>query len=70
MAVIERFIRRGFRKTCVIEADHIIAEGDHSLPGEADAACGNAAILAVGHATILPVTVRIENGRERTFAVA
>src|SRR2546423_3658571 len=54
---------------CVIESDHVVAEGNHALAGEADAARGNAAVLRICHAAILPMTMRIENGRKGAFAV-
>src|SRR5947199_10586205 len=54
----------------VIEPDHVVAESDHSLASEADAPRRDAAFGIIRHAPILPMAVRIENGGERSFAVA
>src|SRR4051812_31720542 len=54
----------------VVEANHVIGKGDHSLTRETDATRGDAAVFGVGEATFFPMAVGVKNGGETAFAAA
>ena len=54
----------------VVVADHVPRKSDHALPGEIDATGGDASEFIVHQPALLPMPVRIEDGRERTRAFA
>src|SRR5437899_2276279 len=69
MHFIEWPVRGRVREMRIVKAHHVVGERNHALPGETDAASGNAAVFGVGHTAIGPVPVRIEDRRERTFSL-
>ena len=70
MASVEFAVAGRIGEMGVIVADHVIREGNHSLAGEADAAGGDAAILAVREAAVIPVAVSVQYSGEGAGAFA
>src|SRR5213593_1126915 len=54
----------------IIETDHVVRKRDHALAREVDTTRRDAAVFGIRHAAFFPVAVRIEDGREGTFAPA
>ena len=54
----------------VIEAHHIVREGNHSLASKTDAPRCDAAIFGIGQPAFLPMSMRIEDSGIRRLAMA
>src|SRR5512133_2576420 len=70
MNVRERPVRQAVRKMGVVVTHHVVGKSNHSMSGEVNATCGDAALFLVRHATVAPMPMRIKYRGERAFALA
>jgi len=54
----------------IIVTDHVIGKRNHSLAREINASAGDAAVFIVGHASVGPMSMRIEDSGKWAFASA
>ena len=69
MPFVKLLARRPIGKSGVVITDHVVGKRDHPLLGEVDASGGDAAFRRVCHPPVGPVSVRVQDRRERPVAL-